>query len=244
VTACHGFRDLRDVPGERLTRADHQRIQAVTRSGVPQLDPEAGEFLRGLMFPRYFLDFETVAPAVPLFAGTRPYEVLPFQFSCHVLHADGRTEHRGHLDLSGGEPSRGCAEALLKAVDDAGPVIIYTGYEQKVIAGLAGRFPDLRARLDAVTSRLVDLYPVTHRYFYHPDMHGSWSLKKILPVVAPDLSYGAGDIQDGNAASAAWFEARLPETTPARRLVLAAELTRYCALDTEGLLRLSQYLMI
>ena len=73
-------------------------------------------------------------------------------------------------------------------------------------------------------------------------MHGSWSLKKILPVVAPDLSYTEGELQDGNAASAAWFEARRPETTAERRSVLASELTRYCALDTEGLLRLSRFL--
>ena len=237
-----GIHDLRDVPTERLTRGDHLRIQAVTRSGVPQLDSDAGEFVRALEFPRYVLDFETIGPAVPLFAGTRPYEALPFQFSCHVVQADGRTEHRGFLDLHGTDPSRGCAEALLLALDDTGPVLVYTGYEQKVIAGLAARFPDLRARLEAVGKRLVDLHPVTHRHFYHPDMHGSWSLKKILPVVAPDLSYTEGELQDGNAASAAWFEARRPETTAERRSVLASELTRYCALDTEGLLRLSRFL--
>jgi hypothetical protein len=230
------------VPTERLTRADHQRIQAVTRAGIPQLDPEAGEFVRGLGFPRYFLDFETIGPAVPLFAGTRPYEALPFQFSCHVLQEDGRIEHRSFLDLTGVEPSRGCAEALLLALDDNGPVLVYTGYEQRVIAGLAAQFPDLSARLEAVSGRLVDLHPVTHRHFYHPDMQGSWSLKKILPVVAPDLDYGAGEVQDGNAASAAWFEAQRTETTAERRVELASELTRYCALDTEGLLRLSLYL--
>ena len=237
-----GVRDLRDVPTELLTRADHQRIQAVTRSGAAQLDPEAGAVLRALPFPRYFLDFETVAPAVPLFAGTRPYETLPFQFSCHVLEEDGSLEHRQYLDLSGGDPRRGCAEALLAALDAAGPVLVYTGYEQRVMAGLAGTCPDLAPRLLAAIGRLVDLHPVTHRHFYHPGMHGSWSLKKILPVVAPDLRYSAGQVQDGNAASAAWFEARQPGTTAERRAVLAAELTRYCALDTEGLVRLSRYL--
>ncbi len=237
-----GYRDLRDVPAERLTRADHQRIQAVTRAGTPQLEPVAGNFVRGLSFPRYFLDFETVGPAVPLFAGTRPYEALPFQFSCHVVAADGRTEHRGFLDLSGTDPSRGCAEALLEALDEAGPVLVYTSYEQRVIAALAARYPELGLRLALLGARVVDLHPITRRHFYHPDMQGSWSLKKILPVVAPDLSYGAGELQDGSAASAAWFEARRPDTTAERRAVLAAELTRYCALDTEGLLRLTRYL--
>lgn len=190
----------------------------MTRAGVPQL-----------------------APAVPVFPGTRPYEKLPFQFSCHVLYADGRIEHRGHLDLSGEEPSRRCAEALLTALDGTGTVFVYTGYEQRVIDGLASRIPDLATGLAAINNRLVDLYPLTKKHFYHPDMRGSWSLKKVLPVVAPELSYAAGEVQDGNAASAAWIEAQRPGITPARRAVLAAELTRYCVLDTEGLLRLARY---
>lgn len=238
-----GYRDLRDIPDEQLTRADHRRIQAVTRAGVPQLDPEAGRILAATGYPRYFLDFETAAPAVPLFAGTRPYEPLPFQFSCHVLHADGRTEHRSHLDLGDEEPSRQCAEALLAAVDESGPVFVYTSYEQRVIERLAARFPDLAPGLKAAAGRLVDLHPLAKKYFYHPDMQGSWSLKKVLPVIAPDLRYAAGEVQDGNAASAAWLEARQPATTPDRRAVLAAELQRYCALDTEGLLRLLRHLL-
>ncbi len=237
-----GFRDLRDIPAEQLTRADHLRIQSVTRAGVPKLAPEAGRFLAGLGYPRYFLDFETIALAVPVFPGTRPYETLPFQFSCHVLHADGHIEHRSHLDLRGEDPSRRCAEALLAAIDGPGPVFVYTSYEQRVIDGLAERFPELAARLKAITGRLVDLHPLTKKHFYHPDMLGSWSLKKVLPVVAPDLRYAAGEVQDGNAASAAWLEAQQPGVTPARRAALAAELTRYCALDTEGLIRLTDHL--
>jgi hypothetical protein len=236
------YRDLRDVPEERLTRADHRRIQAVTRAGVPQLEPEAGRVLAALGYPRYFLDFETIALAVPVFPGTRPYETLPFQFSCHVAHAGGRTEHRSHLDLRGEEPSRRCAEALLAAVATTGPVFVYTSYEKRVIDGLAERYPDLAAGLHAINERLIDLYLLTKKYFYHPDMQGSWSLKKVLPVVAPDLRYAAGEVQDGTAASAAWLEAQRPESTPARRAVLAAELTRYCAIDTEGLIRLTRYL--
>ncbi len=239
-----GFRDLRDIPPERLSRADHRRIQAVTRSGVAQVDPELGAFIRSLAFPCYFLDFETAAPAVPVFAGTRPYEALPFQFSCHVLQADGTIGHREHLDLTGADPRRGCAEALLTALDGSGPVLVYTGYEQRVIKDLARRFPDLADPLRALNARLVDLHPVLRRHYYHPDMRGSWSLKKIIPVIAPDLRYDAGEIQEGNAASAAWLEVRQPGTTAARREALAAELKRYCALDTEGLMRVCQHFLL
>jgi len=236
-----GYRDLRDIPTDQLTSADHRRIQAITRAGRPQLAPEAGRLLGDLGYPRYFLDFETIALAVPVFPGTRPYQALPFQFSCHVVHADGRTEHRSHLDLRGSEPSRQCAEALLAALDTKGPVFVYTSYEQRVIDGLAERFPDLADALQTINNRLVDLYPLAKNHFYHPDMRGSWSLKKLLPVIAPDLDYAGGEVQDGNAASAAWLEAQRPGTSPARRAALAAELERYCALDTEGLIRITHH---
>jgi len=178
---------------------------------------------------------------VPVFPGTRPYQTLPFQFSCHVVQADGRAEHRSHLDLSGSEPSRQCAEALLAALDSTGPVFVYTSYEQRVIDSLAERLPDMAAPLQAINERLVDLHPLAKKYFYHPDMLGSWSLKKLLPVIAPDLDYAGGEVQDGNAASAAWLEAQQPGTLPERRAALAAELERYCALDTEGLVRITHH---
>ena len=237
-----GYRDLRDVPADKLTRADHQRIQAVTQSGRPLLDAEARDFARALGWPRYFLDFETMGAAVPLFPGTRPYEAIPFQFSCLMEQPDGHMEKLGFLDLGGTNPARGCAEALLAALGREGPILVYTGYEQRVIGGLMARFPDLEPALHELARRLVDLHPITHRHFYHPDLLGSWSLKKLLPVVAPDLSYASGEIQDGNAASRAYLEAQSPDTGPERRAALATDLTRYCALDTEGLRRLVHYL--
>jgi len=78
-----GFADLRDVPPDRLTREDHQRIWRVTTSGQPELDPAAAAKLADLPWPRYFLDFETVGPAVPMWKGTRPYQKIPMQWSCH-----------------------------------------------------------------------------------------------------------------------------------------------------------------
>src|SRR5690606_16961558 len=112
-----------------------------------------------------------------------------------------------------------------------------------VINALAARFPDLAPALTAVTGRLVDLYPLAARGFYHPAMRGSWSLKALLPIVAPDLRYSnLKEIQEGTAASEGYLEAIDPATTPERRQALGRALRAYCRMDTEALVRLAHFL--
>ena len=237
-----GFADLRDVPEDRLATDTQRRIHSVTQSGTPAADPELGELARSLPYPRYYLDFETIAFAVPIWADTRPYEALPFQWSCHIESAPGTLAERTFLDLSGEPPMRACAEALIAVLGDNGPVIVYTGYEKRVLAELAERFPDLAAALGAIESRLVDLHPPTKAHYYHPDMLGSWSIKAVLPTVAPDLDYAAlGDVRDGQAAQTAYLEAIRPDTAASRRDALEAALTEYCRYDTLALVRLVEF---
>jgi hypothetical protein len=215
------------------------RIRRVTRGGQAEVLSAAVEFMRSLPYPRYYLDFETAGPAIPVWEGTRPYEPLPFQWSCHVEHADGRLEHLEFLDLSGRPPMRACAERLIADLGDAGPVLVYTSYEKGVLNGLAQRFPDLAPALDALTGRLVDLAPPVKESYYHPDMLGSWSLKAVLPTIAPDLDYGALEgVHEGTEASNAFLEAIHPDTTDERREDIRAQLLEYCRYDTLALVRL------
>jgi hypothetical protein len=240
VTA--GYRDVREVPGERLSGEDQYRIWRVTRAGHPEVLPAAGDFVRSLGWPRYYLDFETVAPAIPVWSGTRPYEVLPFQFSCHVEEAPGRVRHHEFLDMSGAPPMRALAEALLEAVRQRGPVLMYTAYEKGVLRGLAERFPDLAGALQAVIDRLVDLYPVTKASYYHPDMRGSWSIKAVLPTIAPDMDYAALEgVHEGTEASSAWLSAIHPEADPAEAEKIRRQLLDYCRHDTLAMLRLVEF---
>ncbi len=238
-----GYRDIRDVPPDQVSGVKQRRILAATRAGSEQLDPAARDFARALGWPRYYLDFETAGPAVPVFPGTRPFESLAFQFSCHVQQADGSVQHRGYLHRRASHPGRACAEALIDALEASGPVLTWSGYERSVINALRKSYPDLDASLKGILARLVDLHPLLRDHYYHPDMRGSWSLKAVLPVIAPDLSYAAlGEINEGNAASNAWLELINPATGPERRAGLGAGLERYCALDTEGLLRIVRWL--
>jgi len=237
-----GYRDIRDVPLDEINSENQLRIRRITAAGSPELLPGARDFVSALAFPRFYLDFETVAPAVPRWAGTRPYQMLPFQWSCHIERADGEMEHAEFLDLSGEAPMRRLAEALVETLGSSGPVLMYTDYERRVIESLVAQFPDLADALGKIAGRLVDLHPVTRANYYHPDMLGSWSIKAVLPTIAPELDYALlGDIKEGTAASAAYFEAIDPATLAPRREEIRKQLLKYCKHDTEAMVRLVRF---
>ena len=146
--------------------------------------------------------------AVPIWKDTRPYQQIPFQFSCHTLSPTGELGHSEFLDLSGADLSGRFAEALIAACGQVGPVFVYNAsFESARITELAGRFPELRGRLLAINERGVDLLPVARRHYYHPAQHGSWSLKSVLPTIAPDLSYDKlNGVRDGSMAMMAYLE--------------------------------------
>jgi hypothetical protein len=237
-----GVEDLREAPDE-LLNAIQQRVKECSVTGVPYLDAEgAAAALAAYGNPGYFLDFETIYFAVPCWEGTRPYQQLPFQFSLHIVHGDGRIEHQGFLDLSGYDPSQACAVELIRLCGNNGPVFAYNaGFESRVIRELADRYPELASRLSAIAARLVDLLPIARRHYYHPSQHGSWSIKAVLPALCPDLSYDALDgVQDGNMAQIAYQEAIAPETTGERKALLKEQLHEYCKLDTLAMVRIWQ----
>ena len=234
-----GITDLRDVPAGELTETQ-RRVQQVAISGDAELLPGARRFAEDLAYPRYYLDFETIAPVIPVWPGTRPYEVLPVQWSCHFEAAPGRLGHAEFLDLTGEPPMRRLTESLIRVLGEHGPVLTYSSYERRVIEGLIERFPDLAVPLQAAVRRLVDLAPVVRQNYYHPEMAGSWSLKAVLPTIARDIDYSElEEIQEGTAASKGYLEAIDPATPDARRTRLRQQLLRYCEIDTAAMLRIT-----
>ena len=118
------------------------------------------------------------------FARTRPYQQIPFQWSCHIQKKDGRLEHSSFLDTSGDDPTRAFAESLINTVGRSGPIYVYNqSFEEGRIRELAARYRDLAPALEAIIARLYDLLPLTREHYYHPAMKGSWSIKSVLPTV-------------------------------------------------------------
>lgn len=238
-----GYRDVRDLPEAALYSADARRVWRAARSGQPEFTPPPPAERPPGVFPRYYLDFETVGPGVPLWAGSRPFQSVPFQWSLHVETARGQFEHREFLDLSGDHPARGVAAALVAAAGTAGPVFTYSSYERQCLNTLAACCPDLAGGLRAIAARLFDLLPVMQACWYHPAMQGSWSIKAVLPTVAPDMDYGTLEgVQDGIAAQGAWFRAVDPATPAGEREALRAQLLRYCGYDTLAMVRVVEFI--
>jgi hypothetical protein len=239
---AEGYTDLRNVPGERLTKEQHQRVWRASKSGEAELSPESASDLRALPYPRFYLDFETIQFPVPIWAGTRPYEQLPFQWSCHIETADGRLTHKEFLDTGGSAPMRAFAESLIAVLGAEGPVLVYSSFERTQIKGLIVRFPDLQIPLTKIIDRLFDLLPVAQANYYHPAMKGSWSLKALLPTIAPELDYATlGEVQHGGGAQVAYREIIHPATAPERKDALIRDLEAYCALDTLALVRVARH---
>lgn len=241
---AEGYVDLRRVPAGRLTNALHQRVRKASITGKPYLDPAAREMLRGIPYPRYYLDFETVNFAVPRWAGTRPYQQIPFQWSCHVEARRGSLDSTMFLDLTGEAPMRAFAESLLDCLGRDGPILVYNqGFEATRIGELADMLPKFARRLRSLVPRIVDLLPITREHYYHPAMLGSWSIKKVLPTIAPELDYEElGEVNNSGAAPLAYLEAIAEGTTQKRRRELEAGLRAYCANDTLAMVRLAEAL--
>jgi hypothetical protein len=240
-----GYSDLRRVPRHRMTTDLLNRVHAVTRTTEPYIDRVGARAdIAGWKYPRAYLDFETVNFTVPIWAGTRPFQHIPFQFSCVIEKSDGSTARTDFLDLSGDNPARACAEKLLKALRGCQSVIAYSAKtERGVIQSLAARFPDLKHQLLALASRVVDLLPVVKTCYYHRDMLGSFSLKSVLPTIQPRLAYDLLDeVTEGTAAQRAYCEATERGTPAARRDDIRRKLLRYCGLDAVGMLEIVRHL--
>lgn len=234
-----GYKDLRDVPAERLSNPKHLKVHAATLSGQAILEPEAIKQIQALPYPRYYLDFETIGFAVPIWAGTRPYMQLPFQWSCHIEQSDGSMAHKEFLDLSGNDPREMFAKTLIEAVSKYGPVIVYNaGFEGARIKELAAAFPNLVSELLAIPERFFDLLPLARNHYYHPDMKGSWSIKDVLPTIAPELDYANLEVGDGAMAQEAYKEAIHSGTTSERKEEMRHAMLKYCEQDTIAMVRI------
>lgn len=241
---AEGITDIRDIPPGRLHNEKQEWVRRVTVSGRAELKPAAKQAVDACSYPRYYLDFETIKFAVPVWKGTRPHQALPFQWSCHAERAPGEVAHHEFLATTGDAPMRAFTDSLLAALGDSGAIFVYTPFEKTRLNEMAGRFPDLQKRIHRVIDRLVDLWPIAKANYYHPDMRGSWSLKAILPTIAPHLNYSdsdLGEVQDGNAAGRAYLEMTCPDTEASRAQSLANNLRAYCKRDTEALVAVVKF---
>ncbi|MFC2041395.1 DUF2779 domain-containing protein [Chloroflexota bacterium] len=219
---------------------DKQRIQqAAIVSGEPHVDKEAiKEFLSSLEYPLYYLDFETIGPAVPLFDGVRPYQDVPFQYSVHIVHDEqSKPVHYSYLTSGTSDPRPALLAELKKAIGNEGSILAYNkGFEEGVLRDMAPAFPEYSGWIEQVCNRLVDLLaPFSNFHYYHPAQKGSASLKRVLPAIT-GRGYDDLGINDGQVASVTFLAANYGDMPEVERAKVISDLEQYCGRDTEGMI--------
>jgi hypothetical protein len=235
VLKALGIESISCIPADFLLTPKQVIIRDATASGHPYVAPDLAGLLRRCGPPACYLDFEAMMPPIPLYEGTRPYQTIPFQWSLHVIDADGVLHHRGFLAKGGDDPRRRFAETLIEALTAfGGPILVYSAYEQTRLKELAEEFRDLSAALNTLIARLVDLLPIVRAAVYYPEFQFSNSIKSVAPALCPGFGYDDLEgIADGASASAAFLQlASGYLTVPKKVDQLRSELLAYCQRDT------------
>lgn len=246
MLAARGIERIGEIPDDLSLSPVQARMRDAVRRGGLVVEPGLAKAMAALTPPVLQLDFETLAPPIPVYPGTRPYEAIAMQWSLHIDADAGELRHRAFLADGARDPRREFAVTLLAALgEESGSIAVYSSYEAQQLGALAKALPDLAPALNGAVERLVDLLPIMRANVAHPDFMGSFSIKTVAPVLAPGVTYEDLDgIGDGAQASGALYllaAGKIADAAERSRLRVALE--RYCAKDTAALAAVTQALV-
>ncbi|RBP32788.1 putative RecB family nuclease [Oceanihabitans sediminis] len=203
-------------------------------------------FLNDLTYPIYFLDFETMGSAIPVYDNTRPYQQFVFQYSLHILpEEDGVLKHYEYLaeTTTNTDPRIGFVKQLITDCGTSGDILVYNiGFERGKLNDLIELFPQYTNEINNIINRLKDLMiPFQKRWYYTPEMKGSYSIKYVLPALVPELSYQDLEIKEGGTASNIFAE-MVSGTFTGDYEKTRKDLLEYCKLDTYAMVKIYEVL--
>jgi hypothetical protein len=231
----------KDIPLDMLNTKQRQQVQATLKKRNTIERGRIEAFLGTLKYPLYFLDFETFMSAIPLYDGAKPYQQLPFQYSLHYRKKKGgRLFHSEFLAEPGIDPRKPLVESLAADMPENACIMTYNmAFEKRVLSELAARYPEHRQKIDKWKDNIVDLMvPFRQRDLYYWQFKGSYSIKNVLPVLAPELSYEGLEIADGGAAMSAYHRMCAVKDDPKSLAKIRKDLLAYCKLDTLAMVRI------
>lgn len=204
------------------------------------------EFIDGLTYPIYHLDFETFQQAIPEWRGISPFMQIPFQYSLHVEQEDGTLTHKEFLATEGVDSRYELAQKLVQDIPTDVTVLAYNmGFEKGVIRKLADMFDEFAQKLMAIHDNIQDLMtPFQKKDYYVPSMRGSYSIKYVLPALVPYMAQAYKEL-DGvqNGGEAMQTYAKLADMEDKEEVARLREaLLRYCELDTMAMVRVLEKL--
>jgi len=219
----------------KLTDIQQSQLDAHISNKVFINKEKIAEEFKSLIFPLYFLDYETFPAAVPRFDGFSPYRQIPFQYSVHILESPSdKPNHFDFLHIEPGDPSKSFAELLQKHIGETGSIIVWNkSFECGRNDEIAVRVPTAKAFMDSIKTRVYDLEDIFKKQYYiHKDFRGGSSIKKILPVLVPKLSYKELKIQEGGNASDVWNKIVTNSFSESEKKEAVESLKTYCRFDT------------
>lgn len=240
---------LRELPASlRKPLEDLRREEPLPDPPIVVIDKAAiRRKLDALPYPLQYLDYETYSPAIPMFDGYRPYQRVTFQYSLHVQDAPGAApRHAEYLERDAVDPAPRLAAHLMKSVADGGTFIAWNAiFEKGCNKEMGERNPEFAAFFRGVNARMYDpmwIFKKRGGSYSHSAFRGSASLKKVLPVLVPDLSYKKLAIQEGETASNSWPVLTGAGTPARQKKKLYDDMLAYCGLDTLAMVRIIDHL--
>lgn len=201
--------------------------------------------LKELEYPLYFLDYETYSSPIPPFDGTRPWQAIPFQYSLYIQKTQNATlEHREFIATENKNPITDLAKQLEEDIGDRGSVVVWNAaFEATRNKEIRKDHPEYAAAMESINARMFDLMVIFRKKLYtQHEFYRSYSIKNILPVLVPELSYKELAIQEGGTASISWPILIDGETPAPQRDELKKNMLLYCGLDTLAMVRILENL--
>src|SRR3989344_2047905 len=232
-----GIFELKDIPESmELSITQKNQIKAYVKDTIFKDAPAIKKELDELDFPLYFLDYETFHCAIPRFDGFSPYQQIPFQYSLYVLDSleEKEPSHFEFLFSGALDPSLELVKSLQSHIGESGTIIVWNKkFECKINEEIAKRLPDYKIFIDGVNARVYDLMDIfAKQYYVDKKFKGKVSIKNVLPVLVPELSYKSLQIQEGGTASQKWNEMTTGGISEAEKEKIIKNLKEYCKLDT------------
>lgn len=229
----------------KLSITQQNQVEAFKLDKVLISKEEIANELKTLEFPLYFLDYETSPSAIPRFDGFSPYMQIPFQYSLHVLKSiDSELEHLEFIHTDSNDPTKYLIESLRKHIGDTGNIIVwFKVFESSIHNKIAERLPEEQLFMESLNNRIYDLIDIFNKQFYvHKDFRGSVSIKNVLPVLIPELSYKDLAIQEGTSAFLNWNKIIEDNLDKKEKDVIIEDLKIYCGQDTLAMYKIWKHL--
>jgi len=242
-----GIIAITDVPDDFVLSAKQKIQVSAAKSGEIIIDKaEIASRVGSWEYPLHFLDYETFSYAIPHFDGVRPFQQMCFQYSLHTIaEAGGEIKHSHFLSKGDDDPPHAMAAHLSQAMEGGiGTVFVwYEPFEKGRNKEMSVMYPEFAAFFEEVNIKTYDLMKIfSDNLYIHPEFKGRTSIKKVLPVLCPQLSYAGLGIGDGMTASISWFHMATKRHDDARCQEIFDDLRTYCHLDTMAMVEIFNFL--